>query len=183
MPPIYEPSEDSYLMSDVLKRKLSKLLKANPELKFLEIGCGSGINLQTALSSGIKIENITGTDINVNAVKQCRKLGFRCIKSNLFSNIKGKFDLIVFNPPYLPFDEKEPKNSRRETTGGKRGNEITIKFLKQAKKHLNNGGRIFVITSSLARSINFNKLGYKAKELNNKKLFFETLFLWECLKI
>ncbi|MBS3086508.1 methyltransferase [Candidatus Pacearchaeota archaeon] len=181
--PIYEPAEDSYLMSEALRKELPKLLKVNPNLRLLEMGAGSGINLVTAKSSGIKIDNILGVDVNSKAVKYCRSLGFKVILSNLFSKIDGqRFDVIVFNPPYLPLDEKEPKNSRRETTGGKKGNEIIIKFLKQAKKHLTKEGKIFLITSSHSESVNFNGLGFKAKEVANKKLFFEEIFVWRIAK-
>ena len=166
-------------MSKTLSKELPKLLKTNPELKFLEVGCGSGINLVTAKNAGVRIENILGVDVNIKAVSHCKSLGFNCIKSNLFNNIKGKFDVIIFNPPYLPLDKKEPKISRRETTGGKKGNEIIIRFLKQAGKHLTKDGRIFIITSSLAQEINFDKLGYKAKKLNQRRLFFERLSCWE----
>jgi len=183
MSEIYEPAEDSYLMSETLKKELQKLLSKNSNLKFLEIGVGSGINLVTAKKCGVNINNITGSDINSMAVKQCKSIGFNCITSNLFSNIKGKFDVIIFNPPYLPEDKREPTESRTETTGGKKGNEIAIKFLKQAKNNLTNNGRIFLITSSLSQDINFKALGYKAKIIAEKKLFFEKLVLWECLKI
>jgi len=106
-------------------------------------------------------------------------LGFNCIKSNLFGEVNGKFNVIIFNPPYLPEDEREPKDSRLTTTGGLQGNELTIKFLKEAKEHLSKDGRIFLITSSLASSINFNLLGYLAGVLLSEKLFFEKLTAWE----
>ncbi len=179
MSEIYEPAEDSYLMSETLVFELPKLLRKNSDLKFLEIGCGSGINLQAAENSGVKKENILGTDINKEAVKYCSKLGFQCVSSNLFEKIKGKFDVIVFNPPYLPKDKNEPKSSRRETTGGLKGNEITVKFLKQAKRHLRKERVIFIITSSLSKDVNFKETSYKAKAVAEKGLFFEKLFVWK----
>jgi len=179
MSEIYELAEDSYLMSEVLRKEVPRLIKANPKLKFLEMGCGSGINLQTALETGVKIDNILGVDVNNKAVKYCSDLGFKIILSNLFNNIRDKFDLIIFNPPYLPLDKREPKNSKIATTAGKKGNELIIKFLKQGKKHLTKEGKIFLITSSLSESINFQELEYKAKEIAGEKLFFERLFLWE----
>lgn len=179
MSTIYEPAEDSFFMSEVLKRELPKVFNDNPGTTFLEVGCGSGINLEMALFSGIKKSNVFGADINEDAVKHCRELGFNCAHSNLFSNIKEKFDVIAFNPPYLPLDASEPKSSRRETTGGRKGNEIAIKFLKEAKNHLEVNGRIFMITSSLARPINFEDLGYKAEKIAEKNLFFEKLMVWE----
>ena len=48
MKTIYIPEEDSYMLSEVLSKKIPNLLAQNPQLKFLEIGCGSGILLETA---------------------------------------------------------------------------------------------------------------------------------------
>lgn len=183
MPETYQPAEDSYLLSEVLKKEVPKLLEKNPEMKSLEIGSGSGINLKTALKGGMKKRNILGTDINPLAVEHCKKLGFNCVESDLFENIKKRqFDLIVFNPPYLPLDKKEPKSSRLETTGGKKGNEIVIRFLEKAKEYLSENGIIFLITSSLSEDINFEELGYVSKILGSKKLFFEGLFVWELME-
>ncbi len=193
---IYQPAEDSFLMSEILKQELPKLLNQNPNLKFLEIGAGSGIHLETAQK--LRIKNIFSSDINPKAVSHCNLLGFHCIKSDLFEKFKGKirhdpnsedrlikknrgflYDLIIFNPPYLPEDSREPKDSQTATTGGKKGNEIILRFLQQAKSHLEKKGIIFLITSSLAPRIDFGKLGYNAKEIGCEKLFFEKLSLWD----
>ncbi|VVB83959.1 Release factor glutamine methyltransferase [uncultured archaeon] len=176
---IYQPAEDSYLMSRILKEQIPDLLEKNPNLKFLEIGAGSGIHLETAKNLGIKKENIFSSDIDNKSVSHCKMLGFNCIYSDLFENISRKFDVIIFNPPYLPEDSREPKSSRTATTGGKKGNEIILKFLKQAKNYLTISGKIFLITSSLAEDVDFKKLDYKAKEIGCEKLFFERLCIWE----
>jgi release factor glutamine methyltransferase len=167
---IYLPEKDSYLLSDVLKKQIK-----NKNITCLEIGIGSGIQLQTLKK--LKIKNIFGVDINLQAVQHCKKLGFNCIQSNLFEKIKDKYDLIIFNPPYLPENKKEPKNSRLATTGGKKGSEIINKFLKQAKKHLNKDGKIFLVTSSLTKGIKWNS--FKKKKIASQKLFFEELYVWE----
>jgi len=65
--------------------------------------------------------------------------------------------------------------------GGKKGSEIINKFLKQSKKHLKKDGRIFLLTSSLTKEINF--LDYEKKLIISKKLFFEKLFIWELKNI
>jgi HemK-related putative methylase len=177
---VYIPAEDSFLMSRILKDNLPELLNKNPDLKFLEIGAGSGIHLETAKKSGIKLENIFSSDIDKKSVLHCNVLGFNCIHSDLFEKIpKIKFDLIIFNPPYLPEDAREPESSRLATTGGKKGNEIILRFLKSAKNFLSESGKIFLITSSLAENVDFEKLGYKEKEIGCEKLFFERLCIWE----
>jgi release factor glutamine methyltransferase len=173
---IYEAREDSYLLSQILKKEISILFKKKPNLKFLEIGCGSGIQIECILELGIKKENILCCDINLEAVKFCKRLGVNCIKSDLFENIKEKFDIIAFNPPYLPFEQAEPKSSRSATTGGKSGSEIINRFLKNAKYHLNKNGEIILLTSSLTKNINWNN--YKKSVLGKKKLFFEELYVF-----
>ncbi|MBT4258174.1 methyltransferase [archaeon] len=174
---IYEPEKDSFLLSKTLREILPNLLRKKPNLTFLEIGAGSGIQLQTAIETGIKKENIFAADINPAAVNHCKKRGFNCIKSNLFEKIVGKFDIIIFNPPYLPEDEKEPTDSKLATTGGKQGGEIVNKFLKSAKSHLNHQGMILLLVSDLTKGINFKKI--KLKVLAKEKIFFEELKVLE----
>jgi len=177
MKKVYMPEEDSFFLSEVLKNEIKKFKKTNiKKLRFLEIGVGSGIQLETAVKSGIKKEHITGVDINNNAVYLCREKGFNVIKSDLFSKI-GKnelFNIIIFNPPYLAESKFDRK---KDTSGGKKGNETIINFLKQSKNYLEKNGFILLLTSSFTPKINLKKLGYKEKVLQTKKLFFEELYV------
>ncbi len=180
---IYQPSEDSYLLSEALSNYISKLNKKEKQkIKILDMGAGSGILTKTLLKQGIKPENIMAADINRQALEQIKKLGVKVIKSNLFSNINknNKFDFIFFNPPYLP-EHKYDKNP--DTTGGKKGNEIIIKFLKQAKKYLNKKTLILIVISSLSKPKEVEKsakdMGYNLNKIKTKKLFFEKLYVWE----
>jgi len=145
---IYEPAEDSYLLCHVLEKELPLLLKQNPNLKFLEIGVGSGIQLETAKEIGVKKENIFGVDKNMEAVNHCRLLGFEVNESDLFENVVQNYDVIVFNPPYLPEDSLEDEESKLITTGGVKGSEVINEFLIQAKERLNKKGKIFLLISS-----------------------------------
>ena len=169
---IYKPAEDSYLLSRILKEKIT-----DKDIKVLEIGAGSGIHLQTLENLGIPKGNIFSSDINPDAVSHCNLLGFNCIHSDLFQKIKGKYNLIIFNPPYLPADSREPCDSQTATTGGKSGCEIINKFLHQAKNFLKENGEIFLITSSLTKEIDFSN--YKFKLLGKEKLFMEEIYVWE----
>jgi release factor glutamine methyltransferase len=177
---IYEPAEDSYLLSDTLKISLKNKQKTS---KILDMGSGSGIQAQTCRELGF--QNILTADINPEAVKLLKSKNFDAIETNLFSNLKDKFDIIIFNPPYLPEDIQEPKDSRLITTAGKKGYEIILKFLKQAKIHLNKNSVIFIVISNLSNpeelklKLKKENLNYEIKELASKKLFFETLYVWE----
>lgn len=177
---IYKPSEDSYLLNAILRKEIPNLINKNSDLSFLEIGSGSGIHLETTKELGIKKQNIFSVDIDERAVLHCSSLGFNCIQSDLFNNIQGKFDIIIFNPPYLPQDALEPCDSQTATTGGIKGCEIINRFLDEAENYLEKNGKIFLITSSLTEKIdwqNWNKI-----LLGSEKLFFEELFVWEVFR-
>ena len=169
---IYEPSDDSYLFSNFLKRYLSKQKKKN--LSYLDMGTGSGI-LSEIASKYLNKKNILASDINQKAISLVKGKGFNVKRSNLFENMHRKFDLITFNAPYLPEDKREPKDSRVATTGGKKGDEISIEFLKQAKKHLKKNGKIFLLISSLTPQERIKKFNPRTVEI--KKIFSEDLLI------
>ncbi|MFH1521832.1 MAG: HemK2/MTQ2 family protein methyltransferase [archaeon] len=169
---IYQPAEDSYLFADFLKEYLRKH-KVN---SYLDMGTGSGILSEIALEFLDK-KNILVADINSSAIKLLKQKGLNAIETNLFEKIKDKFDLITFNAPYLPLDSREPKSSQLATTGGKRGDEISLKFLEQAKKHLNKNGKIFLLISSLTPMDRIKK--FNPKIVARKKIFMEELLVLE----
>ena len=171
---IYQPAEDSYFLSDVLKRTINE-----KNIKVIDVGSGSGIQAETLINMGVTPKDITLIDVNEEVIKYLlpKFNQSKIIQSNLFQNVKSKFDVIIFNPPYLPENKEEPKDSKLATTGGKKGSEIINKFLEQVRKHLNKDGKIILLTSNLTKGINW--LDYKKKLIEKKKLFFEELRVWE----
>lgn len=169
MPEIYQPAEDSFLLVEFLKKEIEK---SKPKT-ILDMGSGSGIQAETAINQGINSENLTLVDINKDAVKSLSKKfpNSKVILSNLFDNINGRFDLIVFNSPYLPFNKFD---KGKDTTGGYG---LIEKFLRQAKVHLSKKGEILLLTSSFTGKINFK--GYNKKILGKKRIFFEELYVWK----
>ena len=158
---IYQPAEDSYFFSNFLK----KYLKNNKINSYLDMGTGSGILSETALKFLDK-KNILAADVNPEAIKLLKQKNLKAVKSNLLEKIKTKFDLITFNAPYLPRDLREPKDSQVATTGGKRGDEISVKFL---------NGKILLLISSLTPMDKIKK--FKPKVVAKKKIFMEELLI------
>ncbi|MFH1209720.1 MAG: HemK2/MTQ2 family protein methyltransferase [archaeon] len=165
---IYETSDDSYLLLKYIKDYV------NSKSFVLDIGTGSGILAREALKYTKKVLASDIQDLKFNDLK--------FVRSDLFENIKGRFDLIIFNPPYLPRDNREDLESALSTTGGKHGYEILEKFLNKVKEHLNKDGKAFIVFSSLTNKnkidslIKKNKLKFKC--LETKKIFFEELYVY-----
>ena len=173
---IYQPAEDSYLLSETIKKHLKN---KNKDIKILDMGSGSGIQAQTCKQLGFR--DILTADINKKSIKSLKKQGFKTIHTNLFENIskKTKFNLIIFNPPYLPESKYDKK---LDTTGGKQGYETIISFLNQATSHLLPNSEILLLFSSFSKpniiKQKAKELGYKYKLLSKKKLFFEELYVY-----
>lgn len=165
MQPIYEPGEDSFLFENCLK--------SYGGVKALEIGTGSGI-LARALSRNFK--EVVAVDINPLAkerVKGIRNCTF--VLSNLFRNVRGKFDLIVFNPPYLPEGDGDLRYDC-----GKKG-KVIRRFFQQAQKHLYGNGKILFLLSSFSPILpdDIRALGYDVRKIGEKKVSWETLSVYE----
>ena len=71
MPEVYEPAEDSLLLSEVIKKEIPKLLKIIPTAKILEVGSGSGFQLEIISSLGVSSNDLFSLDINPDSVKKC----------------------------------------------------------------------------------------------------------------
>lgn len=168
---IYEPNDDTYFLIDCLK----KIIKKRKFKNVLEIGTGSGI---ISFKIAKYVNYILAIDINPRAVeiaeKNKRKLGIKNIEfkvSNLFKNVNKKFDLIFFNPPYLPGKEDI------SWSGGRNGEEIIRRFLKEVKNYLEKDGIAVILLSSFNNIKKIEK-EFKLKKISEKKLWFETLYCY-----
>ncbi|WGI16758.1 HemK2/MTQ2 family protein methyltransferase [Methanonatronarchaeum sp. AMET-Sl] len=182
----YPPSDDSYLMIQTIKQKPKKWNEA------LDMGTGTGI---IAFHLSKKTRHVTAVDINPHALKSAEKnllniKNIDLIQSDLFNNIKPKkYDLITFNPPYIPIKNQElPKNQEIEKSwnGGENGRKTIKRFLKEARNYLSIDGEILLLISSITGSRETkrtaNKLGYNTKTSNKKEIFFETLEVLQLTK-
>ncbi len=167
---VYEPREDSFL--------LQKYVKIYAKGKVLDLGSGSGIQALAALQY---TKDVLASDIDEETVSGLKKKGIKAVKSDLFENIKDRFDLIMFNPPYLPTIEKEDKELSKAISGGKKGYELIERFFKEAKSHLIDKGKILIVCSSLTGNVEglFKKYNYKFRRLEEQSFFVEKIFIYE----
>jgi release factor glutamine methyltransferase len=173
---VYPPAEDTYLL---LKAALAE---ARSEDRTVEIGCGSGV-LAQEISSVVKC--LIATDINPHALRATRSRagGVPVVRADLFRGIKGRFDLILFNPPYLPFraEGRSGKWIDRALDGGESGRVTVGRFLQELEDHLLPGGRALLLISSLTGLPEVTEmacsLGLYAEVVLCERCFFEQLYV------
>ncbi len=204
---VYPPSDDTYLLLDYFKSHINSTyfdgIKITKIKNVLDLGTGTGIFAIFFQLIKNKFQNfnpkIYASDILEESIK-CAELNqiengigheIFFINSNLFksfpSYLKASFNIIIFNPPYLPsaqFIKKEDKEIIDYSwDGGNKGYETLINFLKRAVSYLNlkNEHYIYCITSSRTNLKSLNKeiinLGYENEIVGEKHIFFEDLYL------
>jgi len=101
---VYYPREDSIFLAEALVKVIDK----ENVKTCLDVGCGSGF---LSIIMAKKKSIVNAVDINELAVKttiensQKNNVNINVEQGDLFS--LGKYDLIVFNPPYLPEGKEE----------------------------------------------------------------------------
>ncbi len=166
---VYRPAEDTYLILDNVKCGKDAL----------EMGSGSGLIAITLASQG---HNVTAADISPKAVgliwhnATINNVHLDIVMSDLFENVHGKYDTIIFNPPYLPVEAESPQWS-----GGKDGFAVTGRFLETAHEYLNPGGNIYIVLSDLTDMESFIKknTNYEFIKIKSLSFDFEAIVLFE----
>jgi release factor glutamine methyltransferase len=140
-PQVYPPEADSYLLLAAAEREV------RPGERVLEVGTGSGL-IAAALS---RTAVVVGVEINPHAAAATRDLGVEVVRSDLFAGICGTFDLVLFNPPYLPTGAGERIGDWLEYAldGGATGREVIDRFLAGLPAVLAPFGRALLLVSSL----------------------------------
>ena len=130
---------------EIIKRKEKKEKKK--KVKVLDLCTGSGA-VGIALKYEIPELEVWASDISPEALavaqENCsrHKVQIQLINSDLFASIKGKFDLIVSNPPYIASEEiknlviEVQREPLLALDGGKDGLEIILRIIKEAMNHL-----------------------------------------------
>ena len=121
-----------------------------PKADILEIGTGSGC-IACCLAMARPRAQITSCDISARALSvaatNARALGcgVQFIKSDLFTRVKGKFDAIISNPPYVRTGDINAQREleyepRAALDGGADGLDCMRKIAARAAGFINPGG-------------------------------------------
>jgi len=190
-PEVYEPAEDTF--------QLLESIKIKPNDSVLEIGTGCGIIALHCASVGA---NVVCTDVNPFAVdltsknldsnKPFLKGEIEVRKGDLFSPVKDheKFDIIIFNPPYLPTKKTDLVGGSGwfdvATDGGIDGLVLTKRFIEGLNKYLSNKGEAYFICSSLSKrkkiDLHLSEKRLKGKIVSSYSFNGETLYVYLVFK-
>lgn len=204
---VYEPAEDTFLMADCAVSAFSAYRESdqfNDDGYFvLEVGCGSGF-VSAFLQNHFSDLHLLAVDINPAAVMCAQMNGVRSFESDMFGIFEKPrrlrsidtpiedvtpakpplgFDLILFNPPYLPTSEEEKVSGMLNYAfdGGVSGRDSIDRFLNEAGAYLKDGGFFLLLISSLTGldevSEEMKKKGFSVEVIGTTKVSFEELMV------
>ncbi len=135
--------------------KYANQIKENVEI--LDMCTGSGC-IGVALAKHVKNAKVTLVDISTKALEVAKKNAkenevkekVNFIQSDMFENIKSKFDVIVSNPPYIKtkvineLDLQVQNEPHLALDGGENGLKFYEILINEAPKYLKENGKIFL---------------------------------------
>ncbi|QRF75796.1 putative S-adenosylmethionine-dependent methyltransferase [Thermoplasmatales archaeon] len=168
---VYAPAEDTFLVVD----------NAMVGSALLEVGSGSGF---TSIYYAKMGKAVSACDISEAAVEctlenaRRNSVSINAFRSDLFSAVRGKYDTIIFNPPYLPSDDD--LEEAIQWNGGSDGFAVVRPFLDAAFGFLRRDGKIYIVLSSLTdyKSLEQEYGNYTFSIVASQSFFFETIFLF-----
>ena len=134
------------------------ILAENPEmnLSVLDIGTGSGA-IALALAKNRPDWSVTAADISQDALElamenaKAQNLNLSFIKSDCFSEISAKYDIIVSNPPYISREDQEEvglnvlhSEPHLALFADEDGLAIYRRIAEDSRDYLNDGGKIYL---------------------------------------
>ena len=177
---VYEPAADTELLVRSLRLRQGE--------RVLEIGTGTGlVAIHCAKHGGY----VTATDVCAEALDLSRenallnKVDINLLEGDLFDPVEGTYDVIIFNPPYLPTNPEDLTHSPLDKAldGGHDGTKVTVKFLKQLPEYLAPEGRAYLVVSSLQDMETIDQelhgQGLAARKRDWERFDFETITVLE----
>jgi len=157
-----------------------KNMQIKHKSKVLDLGTGTGIIAIFAAKKAKKVIAVDKSKKAINCAKQNAKINninnIAFIKSDLFEKVKEKFDIILFQPPYIK------GKAKKEIDHTFIENNTVKRFLHVARKYLHKKGYIIMSYSTLGELENMLKIAktyYKINQIAKKRFLFEKIFLFK----
>ena len=139
---VYPIREDTLLLLE------AALDEVKPSDRVLDLGTGSGYIARHFVG---KAALIIATDVNPHACRIASSKGIGVARADLTAGLRGDFDLILFNPPYLPTKPGERMDDWLEKAldGGENGRGVIGRLLLDLPRVLAPGGRLLLVISEV----------------------------------
>ena len=170
------PRDDTEVLVQEVINTCTSYNMNDKKVNILDLCTGSGC-IGISLAKYIKNSSVTCSDISKEALEIAIKnskangVNVKFLQSNLFENIKEKYDIIVSNPPYIKTKviedlQKEVKENEPiiALDGGETGIKFYEEIIEYAQEFLNPNGMIFFeIGFDQAREVSelLEKKGYE----------------------
>ena len=141
---VYQPADDSDLLATAAVEEVA------PADCVLDVGTGSGYVAAQVAETGAAV---VGSDRNPHACRQAHENGITTVCADLTAPFRADaFDLVTFNPPYLPTTPAEDVGDWMEIalSGGESGRAVIEPFLADVGRVLVPEGRVLLLVSSLS---------------------------------
>ncbi len=135
--------------TEILVEQALKEAKKIKNPRIIDIGCGSAV-IAISIKKNLSQAIVVATDISEKALfvsrmnAQIHNTDISFICSSLLSAIKGKFNMIVSNPPYVETNLVLEYEPRIALVGGSDGLDFYPKIFEQAKNLLNKEGLLIL---------------------------------------
>ena len=160
---VYAPAEDSDMLARVVVERAFG--------RTLDLGTGTGIQ---GIAAAMKGCSVTFADISHDALDLAKRnaelngVSGDFVRTDLFSGVHGKFNTIIFNPPYVPsaplakgrhnihsalapfrlLDINKSKRVYTALDGGTRGREVIDRFLSEYQDYVLDDHIVLMVESS-----------------------------------
>ena len=178
---VYQPAEDSLLLAE------AAVGEVDPRARVLEVGTGSGYVAATVADEAGA--SVVGSDLNPFACRQAHDRGVPVVRADLLSAFRDDaFDVVLFNPPYLPRDGDAERDDWMEValSGGESGREVVEPFLDAVGRVLAPGGVVLLLVSTLTgveEVVEYaGDRGFSAAAIREESYPFETLTVLKLAK-
>jgi release factor glutamine methyltransferase len=143
-----DPDQVYPVREDTLLLLRAAIAEAGPSDRVLELGTGSGF-LARHLTGRVSL--VVATDVNPHACRAASCYGMGTVRADLTAGIRGLFDLILFNPPYLPTGPGERMDDWLEKAldGGESGRGVIGRLVPDLPRILAPEGRLLLVISEL----------------------------------
>jgi release factor glutamine methyltransferase len=150
---------------DFSSELLIESLELRPGATLLDMGSGTGVIGIYAAKRGARV---LAVDISSKAVDQTRlnsgknSVKLKVRKGDLFSDVRGRFDIIAFNAPFTRLTVRNSEDRRmHDSTGGSRIGIVT-RFLSRLSKYLNGSGVGYLVLSSRSPVTMFERTAFRS---------------------